>query len=78
MMCTNQVRCNLLFANAKLFIVLFHFTNYIARRAVPGEMKVSDEVKSPKRVGGQLLFYNRKRRTMSLVEQLNQKSIISW
>ena len=52
---------------------LFIFTNYIARRAVPGEMKVSDEVKSPKRTGGQILFYNRKQRTLSLLEQLNQK-----
>ena len=48
---------------------LFIFKNYIARRAVPGEMKVSDEVKSPKRVGGQILYYNRKQPTLSLLEQ---------
>ena len=28
----------------------------VALRNVPGEMKVSDEVKSPKSLGGQLLF----------------------
>ena len=67
-MSKNQVRYNLLFANAKWLIVLI-FTNYIARRAVPGEMKVSDEVKSPKRVGGQILYYNSKQRMLSLLEQ---------
>ena len=39
------------------------------RRAVPDEMKVSDEVKSPKRVGGQILYYNSKQRMLSLLEQ---------
>ena len=55
-MSKNQVRYNLHFANAKILTVLIFFSNFIALRFVPGEMKVSNEVKSPKRVGGQILY----------------------
>ena len=46
----------------------------VGRSMVPDQKIFADEKQnSPKRVGGQLLFYNRKQRTLSLLDQLDHK-----